>query len=106
MIIAPSYADIFYNNCFKNGILPIRLGEDEVEQLFSEVASNVDFNLIIDLEACRVCLSSGVYFSFEVEPSRKHSLLNGLDDIGITLEDSVLIKQYENNTWLMQRSKT
>jgi 3-isopropylmalate/(R)-2-methylmalate dehydratase small subunit len=97
VIIAPSYADIFYNNCFKNGILPIRLDEDEVEHLFNEVAENTDYQLVVDLEDCRVSLPSGDSFTFEVEQSRRHSLLNGLDDIGITLEDSALIKQYENH---------
>jgi len=97
VIIAPSYADIFYNNCFKNGILPIRLTEDEVDFLFKEVAINPGYQLSIDLQSAQVILPSGESFNFEVEQSRKHSLLHGLDDIGITLADASLIKDYEVN---------
>ncbi|PCJ50676.1 MAG: 3-isopropylmalate dehydratase small subunit [Gammaproteobacteria bacterium] len=97
VIIAPSYADIFYNNCFKNGILPVRLTEDKIQQLFSEVKANLGYQLQIDLEQCRITLPGGEHFSFEVETSRRHSLINGLDDIGITLEDINLIEKYENN---------
>ena len=95
VIIAPSYADIFYNNCFKNGILPIRLDEEKIEYLFSEVGSNPGYKLSIDLQECQITLPNGDKYSFEVDPSRRHSLLNGLDDIAITLEDEALIEQYE-----------
>ncbi len=100
-VIAPSFADIFYNNCFKNGLLPIVLTEQEVDQLFKEVEANEGYELTIDLEAQKVIAPSGAEFSFEVDAFRKHCLLNGLDDIGLTLQESDAIKAYEE-----QRIKT
>ena len=100
-VIAPSFADIFYNNCFKNGLLPIVLTEEEVDQLFKEVAANEGYELTIDLEAQKVISPSGAEFSFEVDAFRKHCLLNGLDDIGLTLQESDAINAYEE-----QRMKT
>ena len=96
-IIAPSFADIFYNNCFKNGLLPIVLKEDIVDKLFSEVESKPGYELSVDLEAKTVTAPSGEVFTFEVDDFRGHCLLNGLDDIGVTLEDSDLIQSYEDS---------
>jgi len=95
VVIAPSFADIFFNNCFKNGLLPIQLSEDDVEQLFQEVAKTSGYSLSIDLESQEVLSPSGARFSFEVDAFRKHCLLNGLDDIGLTLQDQDAIKTYE-----------
>lgn len=94
-IIAPSYADIFFNNCFKNGILPIVLATDEVDALFNEVSANPGYALLVDLEQQVVVTPSGQSFSFEVDAFRKHCLLNGLDDIGLTLQKVDLIKAFE-----------
>ena len=94
-IIAPSYADIFFNNCFKNGILPIVFNEKIVEDLFVQVESTPEFEISIDLGNQFIELPNGRNIEFEVESDRKHALLNGLDDIGITLEKSDLIGQYE-----------
>jgi 3-isopropylmalate/(R)-2-methylmalate dehydratase small subunit len=94
-VIAPSFADIFYNNCFKNGLLPIILEEDSIDSLFSEVNHNEGYQLDVDLETQTVKTPSGQQFAFEVDPFRKHCLLNGLDDIGVTLEDADAIKAYE-----------
>lgn len=96
VVIAPSFADIFFNNCFKNGLLPIQLSEEQVEQLFQEVASQSGYELSIDLEAQTVTTPSGASFNFEVDDFRKHCLLNGLDDIGLTLQDQDAIKAYES----------
>ena len=82
VVIAPSYADIFFNNCFKNGILPIVLDEQIVDELFKDVEANEGYELDVDLEAQTVTTPSGEVISFEVDPFRKHCLLNGLDDIG------------------------
>ncbi len=95
-VIAPSYADIFYNNCFKNGLLPIVLTETQVERIFHDVAAFPGFRLVVDLNAQTVCYSDGSQmFGFEVDASRKHSLLNGLDEIGHTLQHAVEIKAFE-----------
>jgi len=96
VIIAPSFADIFYNNCFKNGLLPIVLDEEVVERIFQETYENEGYQLSIDLEAKTVTTPSGESFSFDVDDFRRHCLLNGLDDIGVTLEDADLIRDYEN----------
>lgn len=95
VIIAPSFADIFYNNCFKNGLLPIVLDEEIVDRLFRETYDNEGYELTVDLEARTVTTPSGESFSFEVDDFRRHCLLNGLDDIGVTLEDADLIRAYE-----------
>ena len=94
-VIAPSFADIFYNNCFKNGMLPIVLSEEIVEQLFVECEANVGYELTADLERQVVITPSGEEFGFEVDEFRKHCLINGLDDIGLTLQQSDAIEAYE-----------
>lgn len=104
-LIAPSFADIFFNNCFKNGILPIELPEDVVDKLFEAVYSKEGYSLKIDLEAQTVTLPDGSSIAFEVDAFRKHCLLNGLDDIGLTLEDADAIRAFEekhkqNAPWL------
>lgn len=95
-IIAPSYADIFYNNCFKNGILPIVLDAEEVDVLFNEVEASPGYQLLIDLEQQVVVSPSGRSLPFEVDSFRKHCLLNGLDDIGLTMQKVGLIKAFED----------
>ena len=94
-IIAPSFADIFYNNCFKNGLLPIVLADDIVDRLFDAVASTEGYKLTIDLENQKVVTPEGDAFDFEVNAFRKHCLINGLDDIGLTLQDADAIRAYE-----------
>lgn len=94
-VIAPSYADIFYNNCFKNGVLPVILTESEVDELFQELASDEGYHLDIDLAAQTVMTDSGKVFSFDLDEFRKECLLIGLDEIGLTLTSSDLIKEYE-----------
>ena len=94
-VIAPSYADIFYNNCFKNGVLPVILTESEVDELFQELASDEGYHLDIDLAVQTVTTDSGKVFSFELDEFRKECLLIGLDEIGLTLTSSDLIKEYE-----------
>ena len=95
-IIAPSYADIFFNNCFKNGLLPIVLPEAQVAQLFDEVHAFPGYTLTIDLERQVVVRAQGQELPFEVQPFRKYCLLNGLDDIGLTLRHAEKIKAFEN----------
>jgi 3-isopropylmalate/(R)-2-methylmalate dehydratase small subunit len=94
-IIAPSYADIFYNNCFKNGILPIVLPAEVVEDLFRETYAVEGYRLVIDLDAQTVTTPDGESFAFEVDSGRKHRLVNGLDDIGLTLRFTEKINEYE-----------
>ena len=94
-IIAPSYADIFFNNCFKNGLLPIVLPEHVVGQLFDEVAAFTGYELTIDLDRQVVAKPDGSAIPFEVEPFRKYCLLNGFDDIGLTLRHADKIKAFE-----------
>jgi 3-isopropylmalate/(R)-2-methylmalate dehydratase small subunit len=96
-LIAPSYADIFFNNCFKNGLLPIVLPESQVSRLFDEVAVFPGFQLTIDLERQVVIKAqTNEELAFDVQPFRKYCLLNGFDDIGLTLRQSEKIKAYEN----------
>lgn len=95
VVIAPSFADIFYNNAFKNGILLITLSEEEVDRLFAGVDANEGYQLDIDLEHQRVITPGGEILEFEVDAFRKHCLLNGLDDIGITLQDEDAIRTFE-----------
>ncbi|WP_018917262.1 3-isopropylmalate dehydratase small subunit [Vreelandella zhanjiangensis] len=95
VVIAPSFADIFYNNAFKNGILLITLSEEEVDRLFAGVDANEGYQLDIDLEHQRVITPGGETLEFEVDAFRKHCLLNGLDDIGITLQDEDAIRTFE-----------
>jgi 3-isopropylmalate/(R)-2-methylmalate dehydratase small subunit len=94
-VIAPSFADIFYNNCFKNGMLPIRLSEQQVDDLFARAAKHPGYKLTVDLNTQTVRDDHGLQISFEVDPFRRHCLLNGLDDIGLTLEHADKIAAYE-----------
>ncbi len=94
-VIAPSFADIFYNNCFKNGLLPITLPEAEVAGLFEAMYAEEGYELTIDLEAQKVICPDGRELAFEVDEFRRHCLLNGLDDIGLTLEQADAIRAYE-----------
>ncbi|WP_407311329.1 3-isopropylmalate dehydratase small subunit [Pseudomonas sp. nanlin1] len=94
-VIAPSFADIFFNNSFKNGLLPIILGDAEVEQLFQEVDSHPGYQLTVDLAEQTVISPSGTVYRFEMDEFRKHCLLNGLDDIGLTLQDHEAIASFE-----------
>ena len=95
VIIAPSYADIFFNNCFKNGVLPIVLPDFHLDHLFQEVAANPGYRLAIDLPAQTVTTPSGQVMRFDVEPFRKECLVNGWDDIGLTLRRQDAIRAYE-----------
>jgi len=94
-IIAPSFADIFFNNCFKNGLLPIRLAAEQVDALFKAVEAVPGYRLKIDLEQQSITAPEGAVYKFEVEPFRRHCLLNGLDDIGMTLQHVAEIRAYE-----------
>lgn len=94
-VIAPSFADIFYNNCFKNGMLPVILSEKDVDELFKECFANIGYQLTVDLENQKVISPSGKEYSFEVDAFRKHCLLNGLDDIGLTLQNADDILAFE-----------
>lgn len=94
-VISPSYADIFHNNCFKNGVLPIVLDADIIERLFKEVAATKGYSLTIDLSAQTVTTPNGEAFRFDVDGFRKYCLLNGLDDIGLTLQHADEIRAYE-----------
>ncbi len=94
-LIAPSYADIFFNNCFKNGLLPIVLSEAQVAALFDEVAAFVGYELTIDLERQVVVKPDGAELPFDVQPFRKFCLLNGFDDIGLTLRHADKIRAFE-----------
>lgn len=95
-VIAPSFADIFFNNCYKNGLLPIVLSETQVDQLFAETFANEGYQLSIDLPQQTVSTPSGDVFHFDITEHRKHCLLNGLDEIGLTLQHADEIKAYEN----------
>jgi 3-isopropylmalate/(R)-2-methylmalate dehydratase small subunit len=95
VIIAPSFADIFFNNCFKNGMLPIVLSADDVETLFKETEAQVAYKLNIDLAAQTITTPSGKVYRFDVDTFRKHCLLNGLDDIGLTMQHQDAIKAFE-----------
>jgi 3-isopropylmalate/(R)-2-methylmalate dehydratase small subunit len=94
-VIAPSFADIFFNNSFKNGLLPIVLAENIVEQLFQATYNNRDYALTIDLEAQTVSTPEGESFSFEIDAFKKYCLLNGFDDIGLTLQHADAIRAFE-----------
>lgn len=108
VIIAPSFADIFSNNCFKNGILPVSLPEHVVEQLFQEVEASPGYRLVVDLESQTVKTPRGNVIRFEVDPHQKRSLLEGLDEIALTLQRAVEIREYEEARrktapWLFER---
>ncbi|MBY0340764.1 MAG: 3-isopropylmalate dehydratase small subunit [Rhodocyclaceae bacterium] len=94
-IIGPSFADIFFNNSFKNGLLPIKLPETEVDVIFKQVEEHVGYALDIDLDKQTITRPDGKVISFEIDGFRKHCLLNGLDDIGLTLQKADLIKAFE-----------
>lgn len=105
VVIAPSYADIFYNNSFKNGLLPIALSSVQVDQLFAELRGQQNYRLSVDLERQVVSTAEGVEMAFEIDEFRKHCLVNGLDDIGLTMQKSDLIttfeqQYYEKLPWL------
>lgn len=109
VVIAPSFADIFYNNSFKNGILLITFPEDVVDRLFAEVDANEGYQLDVDLEHKRVITPSGEILEFDVDDFRKHCLLEGLDDIGLTLKDEDAIRTFEQKhkaarPWLFRQS--
>ena len=104
-IIAPSYADIFFNNCFKNGVLPVALDAQVVDALFTELYATEGYSLEIDLQAQTITTPAGKVIGFEVDAFRKNCLLNGLDDIGITLQSADSIRSYqqrlrESSPWL------
>ena len=107
-LIAPSFADIFFNNCFKNGLLPIQLSEFEVSRLFDEVAAFVGYELTIDLERQLILKPDGTSLAFEVQPFRKFCLLGGYDDIALTLRHADKIRSFEaerllKRPWLTRR---
>ena len=95
-VISTSFADIFYNNCFKNGILPIILPQDAVDALMEDARKGANARITVDLENQTVTSSDGQSFAFEIDPFRKHCLLNGLDDIGLTMEKSAKIDGFED----------
>ena len=94
-VISTSFADIFFNNCFKNGILPIVLPQEVVDVLMEDAKKGANARMTVDLEHQTVTTSDGVSFAFEVDPFRKHCLLNGLDDIGLTMEKAPVIENFE-----------
>ena len=94
-VIAPSFADIFYNNCFKNGLLPVVLTEEQVDELFQACDGEDGFRLTVDLERQVVIKPDGVEFPFDIDPFRKKCLLNGLDEIGLTLQEADAIHAFE-----------
>jgi 3-isopropylmalate/(R)-2-methylmalate dehydratase small subunit len=94
-VVSTSFADIFYNNCFKNGILPLVLPQEAVDILMDDARKGANARMTIDLEAQTVTSSDGQVFAFEIDPARKHTLLNGLDDIGLTMEKAPAIDRFE-----------
>jgi 3-isopropylmalate/(R)-2-methylmalate dehydratase small subunit len=96
-VIAPSFADIFYNNCFKNGILPIRLPQEDVDKLMDDARRGANATVTVDLEAQEIRGPDGGVVRFDIDPFRKHCLLNGLDDIGLTLEKEDAIQAFESD---------
>lgn len=95
VVIAPSYADIFFNNCFNNGILPIKLDNDKMDVLFENVEKIEGYKLTVDLENQTISDNNGLEYKFDINPFHKHKLINGLDDIGITLLKEDSINKYE-----------
>jgi 3-isopropylmalate/(R)-2-methylmalate dehydratase small subunit len=109
-VIAPSFADIFYNNCFKNGLLPIALPQETVDQLMDDASKGANAVLTIDLESQTITRPDGEKVHFDIDPFRKHCLLNGLDDIGLTEQKDADIAAYEQQTraerpWLFGMAK-
>jgi 3-isopropylmalate/(R)-2-methylmalate dehydratase small subunit len=99
-ILAPSFADIFFNNCFKNGVLPITLGEHDIEELFQRAQKHAPYRLTVDLEGMTVSDDFGIKLPFTLDASRRHNLMHGLDDIGLTLQHEAKITAYESSrTW-------
>lgn len=94
-VLAPSFADIFFNNCFKNGTLPIKLSEAEVDELFQRAKDHAPYKLTVDLETCTISDEYGLNLEFEVQSFRRHCMLNGLDDIALTLEQESKITKFE-----------
>ncbi len=110
-VIAPSFADIFYNNCFKNGMLPIALPQDMVDQLMEDARKGANAVLTIDLEAQTISRPDGGVVHFDIDPFRKHCMINGLDDIGLTEQKAAEIAFYEQETrrsrpWLFGMTQT
>ena len=97
-IIAPDFADIFYNNCFQNGILPIKLPQAEIDKLLDDAQRGANATLTVDLEAQEIRGPDGGVIKFDIDPFRKHCLLNGLDAVGLTLEKEKAIKAYEEKS--------
>lgn len=97
VVIAPSFADIFYNNCFKNGVLPAALPDADVQELFRRTEGNEGYRLSIDLEKQTIADENGLRLSFDIDPFRKQALLNGLDDIGLTLQHGAQIAAFEKS---------
>ncbi len=95
VLIAPSFADIFYNNAFKNGLLAIRLDETTVDDLFARAAAHPGYRLTVDLQTCTIGDEHGLGLKFEIDPHRRHCLLNGLDDIALTLQHEAKIAAHE-----------
>ena len=95
-VISTSFADIFYNNCFKNGILPVILPQQQVDILMSEAEKGANAVIEVDLESQNIITSEGEVFTFEIDPFKKHCLINGLDDIGLTMEKEDYITSYES----------
>lgn len=95
VVIAPSFADIFYNNCFKNGILPIKLSEEQVEDLFQRTTAQEGYQLTVDLESKSITDAQGLHIEFDLDEHRRQFLLQGLDDIGLTLQHEGKIDAYE-----------
>ena len=99
-VISTSFADIFYNNCFKNGILPIVMPQDVVDTLMADARKGANARVTVDLAAQTVTTSDGQSFGFDIDSHRKHCLINGLDDIGLTLEKASAINSYEQKAAL------
>jgi 3-isopropylmalate/(R)-2-methylmalate dehydratase small subunit len=95
VVLAPTFADIFYNNCFKNGVLPVKLGEAAVEAIFQRATTVSALRLTVDLEACQITDGADLTVKFEIDPFRRHCLLKGLDDIALTLQQEGAIAAYE-----------
>lgn len=96
-VIAPSFADIFYNNCFKNGVLPITLPKAQVDQLMEQAEQGSNARFTVDLEAGEITAPDGTTIAFEIDPFRRHCLLNGLDDVGLTMEKAGKIENFEDS---------
>ncbi|MEC8554788.1 MAG: 3-isopropylmalate dehydratase small subunit [Planctomycetota bacterium] len=97
VVLAPSFADIFFNNCFKNGLLPIKLSESEIDDIFTRVSEHEGYKLNVDLETCQITDEHGLLLEFEVQGFRRQCLLDGLDDIALTLEHESKIAEYEES---------